>query len=199
MIKQKKEENKFDLISKDKLSIKLNEDLSELIKEELRKKIKDEHYYNNIKNRVIKLIIYILNQLNFLIYNNIKDYTEYTYLKEVKTKTLDENSLKIIYDIIILVLKHYPNKVFELKKIKFSKVNKYFIYKIYINSKYKNRITTKYILIDYNQYEDIRTIYILLEDTLQDLKTKHKIFDSLTNEEKTLSLSYNSSKSSKSI
>jgi len=199
LIKQKKEENKFDLISKDKLSIKLNEDLSELIKEELRKKIKDEHYYNNIKNRVIKLIIYILNQLNFLIYNNIKDYTEYTYLKEVKTKTLDENSLKIIYDIIILVLKHYPNKVFELKKIKFSKVNKYFIYKIYINSKYKNRITTKYILIDYNQYEDIRTIYILLEDTLQDLKTKHKIFDSLTNEEKTLSLSYNSSKSSKSI
>jgi len=37
LIKQKKEENKFDLISKDKLSIKLNEDLSELIKEELKK------------------------------------------------------------------------------------------------------------------------------------------------------------------
>jgi len=152
---REREKSKFDLISKDKFSTKLNYDMSELIKEELLKH-KEIYSYSEIKNSLVKLIKIMQQRINYNIYN----YGEQGF--EYKNQYFDlKRDIKRIYDIIIIVYKYFPNDYFTLKKYKISKVRNYFIYEVEIKEKYKEqRKYPKYLLINYQQNFELKTKYI---------------------------------------
>jgi len=161
------EEEEFIRNQREKLiliSKKLNEDLIELIKIELRKKFKEDYIYNEIKKKLLRLIKIIILKINESIYNNKKNLIEY------KLNTIIDRDFKIIYDIIILILKYFPNKLFELEKYKISNVRKYFIYKINIKPEYKDKIKNEYLIFNYSDYEINKEIMIYVAENLENLK-----------------------------
>jgi len=152
---RERERSKFDLISKDKFSTKLNYDMSELIKEELLKH-KEIYSYSEIKNSLVKLIKIMQQRINYNIYNLGEQGFEY------KNQYFDlKRDIKKIYDIIIIVYKYFPNDYFTLKKYKISKVRNYFIYEVEIKEEYKKQSKyPKYLLINYQQDLESKTKYI---------------------------------------
>jgi len=192
------EEEEFIRNQREKLSLlskKLNEDLIELIKIELRKKFKEDYSYNEIKKKLLRLILKIISIINKSIYNN-------NDLEIIcKNKNISDEDFKIIYDIIFLVLKYYPNKLFELEKYKISNVRKYFIYKINIKPEYNEKINIEYIIFDYSQYEKFQELYINIAENLEHVKKIIKefltILNPITNKYKSVSLN-NSEKSNSS-
>jgi len=201
--------SKFNLISKNKFSTKLNDDLSDYIKNELMKK---DLVTLTTKRTIINLITILLKKIYGTILYNSENRINYSNKNFIPNK-----HVKIIYDIIYLVFKHYPNKLFELKKYKISKVRKYFIYKININKLYIGTfindfqiINIKYLIFDYSNYEEDNLLWFYPVESLNELKEtikeNFKILDSITNQEKSVSLnksakshSAKSSRSSKSL
>jgi len=156
------------------LSSKINEDLIELIKIELRKKLKEDYIYDeNKKNNLLILIKKIIPLINKSIYNNYN----YPYKSKNKHINISDEDFKLIYNIIFLVFKHFPNKLFELEKYKLSNVRKYFIYKINIKPEYKHKVNrfnekfnSQYIIFDYSHYEDYKELYINVAKNLDNVK-----------------------------
>jgi len=207
--------SKFDLISKNKFSMKLNDDLSDYIKNEVMKK---DLVTPTSKRTIINLITMLVKYINKLIYNNDEIKKKYT-----NSNFIPDKHVKIIYDIIYLVFKHYPNKFFELEKYKISKVRKYFIYKIKLrnlnhtnDNEYFHVMDIKYLIFDYSEYEENNLLYLYPIQSLDTLKItikeNFKILDPITNQKKSISLnksakshsakssrSSRSSKSSKSL
>lgn len=140
--KKKLEEKKFDSISKSGLSKKINEDLSQFIKNELIKKT-HTNSYSDLNKSMFRLIKLVYKQINDSIHFDDELKIRYT-----DKGFIPERDVKILYDIIILILKYFPNKAFKLTKYKISKVRKYFIYSVE-SEKYRN---VKYVIFDYSHY-----------------------------------------------
>jgi len=194
--KSNTEVSKFNLISKNKFSMKLNDDLSDYIKNEV---MKYDLVTANTKISVINLIKLLIPRFNRAIFLN-----KIIELKYSNSYFIPEKHFKIVYDIVLLVLKEMDskNKLFRIEKYKFSKVRKYFIYKIalkylYIGSYYEEEgglvaRENKYLVIDYSKYEEdnILSIYSMgsLKELKKTIKENFKILDPITNQEKSVSL-----------
>lgn len=163
------------------LSSKLNDDVLSHIKVLLAKK--DNVYsYDDIKKTIADLIISFYNKLNDAIYNDIYEYN----IKYSNKKFIDDRDARLLYNIIIIIYNEYPNKLFTIKKFKFSKVNKYFIYEIYV----KNTKKIKYLLFDYSEtMSPERFFFIYVNDDIEELKERIKYFFHLSR------LSFSKSKS----
>jgi len=182
---------------------KLITDLEDSINLELRKIFKTEHNYEQIKKKLLYIIKRFIISINKAIYYNrnvVFDLFKQNNDDTMRLKTINQKDYRIIYNIIILVLEHFPNKLFKLTKYKFSNVRRYFIYKVDINEKYKNKfdnriLNTEYLIFDYsedNESDVYRNVTFIVSKNLEDLKTKikkyFKIKNSSSSESKSVSL-----------
>jgi len=187
----KKIEDKFNVVSS-KLSKAMNDDMTEYINQFLIKNDKSSVFkFDNIKKQVIQLIKVLYLKLNQSIYFNDEIIIGLSYKLHFIPDKID---IKLIYNILFLLYKYYPNKYFSINKYKFSKARNYFIYKV----NYNNEI--KYLIFDYNEINDERKIYIYPVDNLEELKEtikeNFKVNNPITGSEH--SVSYSKSKSSSS-
>lgn len=158
--KKKLHEKRFDTMFKSAFSTKLNEDLSEFIKEELIKKTHTDAY-SDLNKSMFRLIKLVYKQINDSIHFN-----DELKIRYINKNFIPERDVKILYDIIILILKYFPNKAFKLTKYKFSKVRKYFIYSVE-SEKYRN---VQYVIFDYNSYDRDLLLWVYTASNEDDLK-----------------------------
>jgi len=147
------------------LSTRLNPDMSRFIRDKITELYYDGYSYSNIKNTIAKLTAKLTKKINEAIFTGDEAKCEYK-----NTKLIPERDFKKIYELILLVLKHFPNKLFTLLKFKFSQVRKYFVYRINLKDKtISYDIDSKYVLIDYKGYEKDGSIWIFCFDSLEGL------------------------------
>lgn len=155
-------------------SSKLSSDMSRFIRDKVIEKYHKEHLeeysFSNIRDTIAKLTAKLINKINEAIFKD-----EEIEFEHKNKKLIPERDFKKIYELILLVLKHFPNKLFTLSKFKFSQVRKYFVYRVNL----KNRtaypdITSEYILIDYKDYENDGTIWVYGLDDLESLNENIK-------------------------
>lgn len=152
---------KLNTVADEFLSSRLNDDMQTHIKYLLEKK--DIRYsYSDVKHTIADLIKIFYVRLNDAIYN---DYDESDF-KYSKTKFIHDRDARLLYNMIILIFTEFPNKLFTIKKFKFSKVNKYFIYEIHI----KNTRETKYVVFDYSEHYDTHKLFLYTCNTIEELK-----------------------------
>jgi hypothetical protein len=156
------------------LSTRLNPDMSRFIRDKVTEKYHKEHLeeysFANIRDTIAKLTAKLIKKINEAIFRD--EEIEFEYKNK---KLIPERDFKKIYELILLVLKHFPNKLFTLSKFKFSQVRKYFVYKVNL----KNRtaypdIMCEYLLIDYKDYENDGTIWVYGIEDLETLNNNIK-------------------------
>jgi hypothetical protein len=174
--KKKIYEKRFDSMVRSNFSKKLNEDMSEYIKEQLMKVIHNHSHttYSDINKSLLRLIKIIYKQINDSIH-----FDDEIKIRYSNKNFIPERDIKIIYDMIILILKYFPNKEYRLTKYKFSKVRKYFIYKV-DSEKYDN---VKYLIFDYSNYDTESLFWIYNADNEDNLKYLIKENFKMTNAE----------------
>ncbi len=183
-IKERKfEERKFDSISSTGFSKKTNEDLSQFIKDELIKKTHRETY-SDLNKSMFRLIKLVYKQIHDSIYFD-SEIKKLYYNKDF----IPERDVKIIYDIVLLIFKYVPSKIFKLSKYKISKVRKYFIYRVE-SEKYKN---VQYVIFDYRHYgekESLLWFYTATneEDLKKTIKQNFKMVNPQTKKKQKVSL-----------
>jgi len=181
--KKKLHEKRFDTMFKSAFSTKLNEDLSEFIKEELIKKTHTDAY-SDLNKSMFRLIKLVYKQIHDSIYFD-SEIKKLYYNKDF----IPERDVKIIYDIVLLIFKYVPSKIFKLSKYKISKVRKYFIYRVE-SEKYKN---VQYVIFDYRHYgekESLLWFYTATneEDLKKTIKQNFKMVNPQTKKKQKVSL-----------
>jgi hypothetical protein len=185
--KEKKlHEDSFNSISKNKFALKLNDDLSELIKQELIKKT--SYSFADINKHLIKLILSIYKKIFHSIHTMKEIKVNYT-----NTHLITPDDVKLIYDIIFIILKHFPNKNIKLEKYKFSKVRKYFIYKIGAQSFKSRRPFVEFLVFDYSDYDEHSQFFWIYTarnepDLKYMIKDNFKMFNPLKNKKQKVSM-----------
>ena len=150
--------------------MELNTTLSKYIKNKVIEKYQDiESSNTKITTAVNKLIKILIKKINEVIYLDEEIEINYT-----NKNFIPERDFKNIYDIIFIVLKYFPNKLFTLSKFKFSKVRKYFVYKINLKKTKEYDTNTEYLLIGYNEYDEDNSIWVYGLDSLKDLNENIK-------------------------
>ena len=172
--KKKRVDRNFNNTVFSTFSSRLNSDMSRFIRDKVAEKYHMEHLeeysFSNIRDTIAKLTAKLMNKINEAIFKD-----EEIEFEHKNKKLIPERDFKKIYELILLVLKHFPNKLFTLSKFKFSQIRKYFVYRVNL----KNRtaypdITSEYILIDYKDYENDGTIWVYGLDDLESLNENIK-------------------------
>jgi len=119
-------------------------DVSNIIKNIL-VKTDSKYSYSDFKKKLGELIILFYNKILKIHYENDED-IEY-YIKYDGSKfNPEQGDFKLLYDFIIALFKNYKNSNFNVRKVKFNRIQQYFIIQLISND---DRSPNIYILVSF--------------------------------------------------